>query len=289
MLNVEAFNNLKKLSSVRQKEVHCPLIKTRAITSPLKVADDLSIKSAIVSPDLYDLNISKMIYGNITFPDLKNELSFEEFINNVSYIDRQILLWGILFSSYKTLGKQQITCSECGNNFEDEVTLESVIQNDSITLWDHEQSFKEYNYQIEEKVENVDTINRIVFNTGIPTIADHLEILRLIPTEKLKENFEKFNSLTTKSEDLTTVTRSIYVYKTEDDDSPDIFSTVQDVHHVIHAYLLMDFCENVFSKYNDQFSKYLPIFKKPYVCSKCNKNFNFNVDMEVALLRHYFR
>ena len=289
MLNTEAFNNLKKLSSVRQKEVFCPLIKTRAITSPLKVADDLSIKSAIVSPDLYDLNLSKMIYENVMFPDLTNKLSFEEFINNTSYIDRQVLLWGILFSTYKTLGKQQIICSECNNKFEDEVTLESIIQKDSITLWDQEESFKDHNYLIEEKIEDIDTINRIVFNTGIPTIADHLEVLRLITIEKLKENFEKFNSLTTKSEDLATVTRSISVYKTEDDKAPDIFSTARDVHHVIHSYLLMDFCEDVFSKYNTQFSKYLPAFKKPYVCSKCNKNFNFNVDMEVALLRHYFR
>jgi len=198
-------------------------------------------------------------------------------------------LWGILFSSYKTLGEQQITCSECNNKFKDEVTLESIIQDDSITLWDEEETFKDYNYIIEEKVEGIDTINRIVFNTGIPTIADHLEILRLITTEKLKENFEKFNSLTTKSEDLATVTRSIYVYKTEDDKEPDIFSTARDVHHVIHAYLLMDFCEDVFAKYNTRFSKYLPAFKKPYVCSECNKDFNFNVDMEVALLRHYFR
>jgi hypothetical protein len=289
MISTDAFNNLKKLSTVRQKEVYCPLVRTRAITSPLKVSNDLTIKSAIVSPDLYDINISRLIYDNTIFPDLNNRLSFEDFLNNISYIDRQILLWGILFSSYKTLGKQQIKCTHCDYTFEDTVSLEDIIQEDSITVWDHDETFKDYIFKIVESVDGIDTINRIVFNTGIPSISNHLEILRLIPATKLKENYEKFNSLTTKSEELATVTRSIQVFKTEDDTNPDTFSSIIDIHHVIHEYLLSDFSEDVFSQYNDHFSKYIPKFRKKYACSKCNKPFDFNVDMEVALLRHYFR
>jgi len=290
MSKINAFKNLEKLTTVRQKEVFCPMIKARAICAPLKVSNDLSLRSAVMSPDLYDLHLSQLVFKNVIFPDISGtELDFDNFINSVSYIDRQVLLWGILHASYNTLGKHDIVCPHCDFKFTNEISIESTMQDDSLLVWDHEQKFTEYRFDIVKKIEDIDTIDRIIFETSVPTISQHLAVLRLISTAKLKENYQKFNTLTSKSEDLTTVTRSIKIYKTKDDKEPDIFDTVLDIHHVIQKYILLDLATEIFSQFNNHFAKYIPKFKKVYTCSQCNKIFDFNVDMEVSLFRQYFR
>lgn len=284
------FKNLEKLTTIRQKEVFCPMIKARAICSPLKVSHDLSLRSAVMSPDLYDLHLSNLVFENITFPDLTGtELTFENFIDTVSYMDRQVLLWGILYASYNTLGKQDIICPHCDNKFKNEITIESTMQEDSLLTWDHDISFTDYKFNIVKEIEGIDSIKKIIFETSIPTISQHLAVLRLISSDKLKENYKKFNSLTSKSEDLTSVTRCIKIYKTDNDETPDVFDTILDIHHVITKYILLDLATDIFTQFNTEFSKYIPKFKKSFVCSQCNKQFDFNVDMEVSLFRQYFQ
>ncbi len=288
--NLSVLRNLENLHKIKQREVFCPMAKTRALVSPLMTIDDLSLRTTIASPDLYDQEISHLLWKRIKWPDITGDISFDDFISNSSYIDRKILIWGLFASTYGTLGNKTIECPHCENKFEDEVTAEQIIQEDSITIWEEEVSFNEFIYSIEYKPPvHIEGIYKIIFKTSIPTIKNHLDVLKLIPIEKIKENYQKFGNILSRSEELASVTREITLYKSEDDSSPNHWITAHDVHMIISNFLTMDISDDVLLQYNSTFNKYVPVFKKLYNCDKCLNQFSFVVDPEVSLFRQFFR
>lgn len=279
---------LEQLSKVKQREVPCPIIKSRALTTGLMTIDDLALKTTIAAPDMYDLELTKLIYKHSNFPDIDDKLSFKTFMESISYIDRKLLIWGIFASTYNSLGKITIKCPHCGYEFTDEIKSDELIQPDSITPWEKEQPFNEYIYQFEYKCE-LENLYKIVFDTSLPTISQHIAVIQLIPADKLRENFNKFGTIFSQVEDVTSAIRAMKVYKTEDDPNPDHYITTQDIHQVVSNFFPMEISDFILNKYSEEFDKYVPIFKKPFVCSDCGNSFNYIADPEVSLFRQFFR
>jgi hypothetical protein len=286
--NIEALKNLENLSRVNQREVYCPMANLRAMTTPLVAADDLLLKTTISAVDTYDYELTRLLYNHTSFIEIERQLELKEFITMLSYIDRQLLLWGVFTSTYNTLGVQDIVCDKCNHEFKDEVLGEELIQDDTMLPWDQEVAFNEYTFPIEQIVD-IENIYKLEFDTSIPTIKQHLDVLGLISSEKLRSNFEKFNSILSRTEELASVVRSIKVYRTKEHTDPDVFSSPRDVHVVIDRYLLLSIVDDVLEKYNEHFSKYVPVFKKPYTCPKCGHDFDYVTDMEVSLFRRFLR
>lgn len=287
---VDALKVLEGLSKVKQREVYCPTANLRAITTPLVAHDDLMLRTTISAVDTYDHELTRLLFTHTQFLNMTGELDIEGFMNCLSYLDRQVLLWGIFASSYETLGKQNIVCPHCGHTWEDEVTAKDILQEDSLTPWDKEVPFNEYLFPVNVPVEGIPGINRLVFHTSLPTIAQHLQVLNLIPGQKLRDNFEKFGSILSKTEELTSITRKIEFFQSEDpEETPQMWTSPREVHLVISQYILLDMVDDILEQYNDEFNKYVPVFKKPYVCKECGKNFDFITDVEIGLFRRFLR
>lgn len=279
---------LEQLAKVKQREVPCPIIKSRALTTALMTIDDLALKTIIASPDLYEQELTKLIYRHTTFPDLEKSLTYSGFIENISYIDRKLLIWGIFASTYNTLGNVNIKCPYCNNEFTDEIKAEELLQADSVTPWDKDQPFNEYIYQF-EYVCNLTNLYKIVFDTSLPTVAQHIAIMNLISADKLKENYNKFGGIFSQAEDVTRVLRSIKVYKSENDLEPDHYITMNDIHKIVTSFFPITISDYVLEQYSKEFDKYIPVFKKPYKCSDCGNEFDYIADPEMSLFRQFFR
>jgi len=285
-----AFQNLESLSKIRQREVFCHIAKVTAINTPLVASDDLMLKTTMTSIGNYDRELSKIIFKHTSFPDIEEggqKISFEQFIDNISYLDRQVLLWGIFDATYGSLGKRDIKCPHCEYEFEDDITSAELLQNDSLHPWEHESSFKDYAFKVVLPIEGIDTINRIEFITQLPSIQRHLAMLKLLPQSTIQINYEQFGALFSKVEELATVCSAVKVYKTTEDETPDVFETIKDIYFVVNEYILLDMVSSVLKDFNDHFRKYIPSFKKPYTCGECGKDFDFFVDMEISLFRRF--
>jgi len=283
---VTAFQNLESLSKIRQREVFCHIAKVTAINTPLVASDDLMLKTTMSSVGVYDRELSKIIFKHTIFPEIENQgqkITFDQFIENISYLDRQVLLWGIFDSTYGSLGKREVTCPHCQLKFEDDIKSEELLQPSTLTTWDEELSFKEFEFPIEILVENY----KLEFLTRLPSIKQHLAVIGLLPDSVVQNNFEQFGSLFSKVEELTSVTSTIKLYKTVDDNNPDIINNRNDLYFVIGKFILLEMVTKVLKDFNDHFSKYLPSFKKPYICGGCGKDFDFFVDMEISLFRRF--
>ncbi len=289
MANENLIAKLEKLKSIRVRQVYCPVAKLRALVSPLTVADDLSLKTMISSPDLYDRELAVLIYNHSEFPDIKGpKPAFDKFIEAVSDFDKKSLLWGIYDSTYSTLGAQQITCPKCKYKFENEIKAQELLSEDSIKkVCDKDVSFLDYTIDADIDFES-EEISKFRFLLCIPSIKKHLDVLKLISVDDMKENFSKFNSIVSKTEELTLITKSIEIYGNKEEPD-DIISNIFNIHSIIQSYVTLDVINNVINRFDEEFSLYNPSFKKPLVCGECKHNFDVPIDIEIALFRSFLR
>lgn len=287
--NLEAF---KALISINRKEIFCPISKLRAVVSPLFVGDDLDLRTMAVSPDIYDEILSQLIYKHTTF--INNEhgvvvpTTYNEFIENLSNIDRRILIWGIISCTYKELGDQKISCpkTNCDHYWSDNVKIDDTMREDSITVWDKEQNFNDYSFDIQIDI-NQENISKLVFETSIPTIAKNITIIKTLSPSEIKANREKFGDILTAKHELISMINKISLYNDNDkllasiDDTDQLFELVETV-------ISNPMSKEVRKKYMEHFEKYSLSFGKPQICPKCKHKFNFEIEPESELFGNFF-
>lgn len=318
---------LQKFNSIRQKQVTLPVGKIRAVTSPLTVRDDLSLRTMVVSPDVYDKILSELIYSHTEFIDMilpngdtfvfEKKPTLDQFQAMVSEFDKRSLLWGVYAATYESFGEQEITCPSCQEKWKDIITADQIISGDSFQVWQEDQDFTQYVNAIDIKVKNNPEISRFRFNTFVPAIKDHLNVLRLVTSEKMKDNFDKFGKILSSSEELSLITKSIEIFgpaKQEDLSQPADPAAVEvektpfaeaeaeakakelaatqeanekvqglhDVYRVINEFIPLNIVDDVAKNYDEKFKKYIPTFKKPMECGQCSFGFDFPVDVELS-------
>lgn len=302
MINIEALGKLKKFRGIRQKQVILPVSKIRAVTSPLTVRDDLSLKTMIVSPDVYDKTLSELLYEHTELLDVTlptgevhsfsgTKINFEQFQNMISNFDRRSLIWGIYAATYETFGEVEVKCPGCKETWKDSITAEQVVSHDSFSIWDEEKTFLDYVFPVEIVLEGSEEtgIQKFVFNTFIPNIKEHLNVLRLVSTEKMRETLEKFNKVISQSEELALITKSIDIVPIDPKEKVTSVEGLLDIYKTISDYIPLNIMVTVSEAYDEKFKKYIPSFKKKYECSQCNNQFDYPIDIEVALFRSFLR
>lgn len=290
MAKTSLLSKFERLKSIRSRQVLCPVSKLRAMVTPLTVNDDLTLKTMISSPDLYDKNLIIMIYSHTEFPDLMGDApTYEQFLELISDFDKKALLWGIYDATYNTLGKNSVTCPKCKHKAEIEILSKDLVGADFIeSTWDHSESFHDYIVSVEIPI-GIEDFSKIVFNISIPTIKKHLDVLKLISIDDMKDNFNKFNSIVSKPEEVCLITNSIAVYGDDLEIPEETVNKTHEIHTIIQNYITLDNTDSIIDSFDKAFGAYNPTFKKDLTCSECGHQFQLPVDIEVALFRSFLR
>ena len=280
----DVFSALDNLSKAKRHELILPLLKKRCYVTQLLVGDDVSLRTTLASPDLYEREITQLVYNHLEYID-EDKPSFNNFLKKLSHIDRQVLIWGILKTSYNVLGeKESIKCPHCETTFTDKVTYDEVFQDDTITLWAEPQDF------LLDRVETIETvaldnISEMKFYTKIPVIQDRINMMGLLGYETVKENFKSYGSFFTDSENLSVITDKIQVTL---NNNPVDITTMQEIHITYTQYIPHAISKKIQESYDKKYNKYAPFFRKPYTCGKCKKEFDYVVDPEINLYQTFF-
>jgi len=281
-----AFEKLSLLNKIRQREIVAPIAKKQLIVSPLLVSDDLALKTSITSPGLYEEQLSQVIYSKLTFPN-NEKISYDEFISSFSDIDKLIILWGILDSTYEIYAADTtITCPKCKLQFKDTIKYEDLIDEDSFKVWDKELPFTEYAYPVQIDI-NSDSIKHIIFNVCLPTIKRKISLYRMIGIDELKLNYEKTGEMTSMAGTLAGLTREIVIV--DNNNNEERISNLQEIYIAYNSYISHAFTDKINDDYIKEFADYFPKFRKKYNCSGCGADFDIPVNIEVNLYSKFFR
>lgn len=280
---------------VRKQEVVLPIARKKCVVDPLKVGDDASIRTSVLSPASYDNELVKLLFHRSNYleeSDIPIWNDFELFTKELSNIDKTLLIWALYRATYKTLGPRKITCPHCNETNIYEIKLDDLIQEDSFTIWDktvileegQEPSiikFNEYTYNID-----IDYDGSIIrLGTRIPTIYDNNKVLRLITPEEIQKNLEISGTPYSRTHELCLIIRNITIIPGGDESKQVMTDNLQDILISFERYFSNDIYEEFITKYNDHFLKYVPRFYSNYACPNCEKNIEYEVNIEAEFFR----
>ena len=277
------------VAGIKKQEVPMPIAKKQAIVTPLKVGDDLSMRSSLTSPVSYDREITRMMYDHSEFVLAEGETpvkeNFERFCATMSNIDKICLIWALYKTTYETLGQRQFKCDKenCKSEFKQEILLESLIQEDTFTIWDEEQNFYDFLYPIEVPYEGF----LYLFETRLPSIKDNNRLLSNLSIDALQNNLNQTGALYTRKEQLTLLTKYVSIRPKDqpfDKDTPRT-DNMQEMLMAFTNFVPHIVSEEFFKKYRDKFDRYYPKFYTPVICPSCGNKIDFQIDLEVEFFR----
>ena len=276
-------SKLSSLSKVRQREVVLPTAKITVVTRPLLVGDDIAIRSSIVSPDTYDSNICQLLYNHTEFPN-NSKPDYQTFVDSITIADKQMLIWGILASTYREIKDEKVVCNKCKEENIVTIPYDDLIHDDSITIWTEPAPPKEY---IRTCTINIGTedIDRLEVDLGYLPISYRLAILSMISIEKIRENFNTLGTILSLPEQLASITKEIRIISPDNEISR--INNIQELHIAYKNFLTYDIMELIQKEYS-YFDKYNPRFYTHIQCPKCGNMILYEADMEVSLFRNYF-
>lgn len=328
--SISAIQKLDKVNKIKQRQIYCTVNLETVMVSPLTVGDDLNLRTMLSSPDVYDQKLAETIYQHIEFIDRDKRPNFNDFLYEFSDFDRQSIHWGVFAATYNSFGDQTITCNNCNHSWEDEIKADEVLQEDFAELWDKDKPFTDYTYPVEiyYDPDNEVNIEKVVFNTKVPSFKDHINILQYVDQDTLQRNFQDIGKMFSTTEEIALITDSIEVHEFKEEEEEEVEETSEEeqssedesgeekqksgksktkkakttvnnnvstinklleIYKVINDYILLDTEQHIVDKYREEFDKYSPEFYKPYTCSKCGNEFNFDVNVEVNLFRKFLR
>ncbi len=279
----------QSIRDIKKTEVILPIARKSALVTPFLLGEHEVLKTAILSPQNYDRELIKVLHKHQVIVDKDDEgvisdevkLEYDDFVSKISNIDKIMLLWACYRSTYDNIGVRKIECPKCKTEAKYKITLDELIQEDSLLIWDNEEiPFYEYNYIIEAEYDEY----KYIFESRIPTIKKYNQILGMIPIDKIKENLES-NNVLSRSEELSMLTSKIIIQK----DGEDIAETnkMQEILVFYNTALPSSVSEEFQHKYNQRFEKYLPKLYTMLSCSdlECGEEIRYDVDIETEFFR----
>lgn len=274
------------IQRIKKIEMAMPIIKKMGLVTPLLVGDDLALKSTISSPQSYDREMTQLIYKHMEFieeGENKKPKSYEEFVRNLSNIDKICLIFGIYKVTYDTFGKRKIKCADpnCDAEFEVEFLPDDLIHEDTFIPWEEEAPFNEYTFEIEIPYDTY----TYKFGTKLPSIYDHNVVLSFITTEDIQDHIQKTGNLFALPEQMALLTRYIKIGQTGKPDTEVMTSNLQEILVTFNSAVPKKIQDKFFREYNKKFSKYNPKFYKHINCPKCQKAEKRTVNIELEFFR----
>lgn len=276
------------LSTVKKQEVFLPITLKEAIVTPLLVGDDVSLRTSVMSPANYDKELIRLLYKHSTiFDKEKNPIqaNLQQFMANLSNIDKVSLIWAVYKATYETLGDRTMVCKveSCKDEYKHKLSLEELIQEDTFVPWDKDKTFHEY--RIDIPIEYADKFI-YTFTAKLPSILDNNRILSLVPIDALQNTLETTGDLFTRSERLTLLVDKIGIEPMNETQGKKVESSgMSEILRAFDHYIPYDIADVFLSKYSKEFDKYIPQFYTMTKCDKCGELNRLEVDLEVELFR----
>jgi hypothetical protein len=271
----------QSIKNIRMTEMILPIARKSATVSTFLLGDHTSLRTALLSPQNYDREMTKCLYKHTTIIDDGQEvdMSYDDLISKISNIDKICLIWACYKATYKELGIREIICQKCKQKTKYTITLDELIQEDSITLWEEElPSFYEYFHSIVVPYENK---YEYVFETSIPTIFRYNQVLGMLSIEKIRENLES-NVVLSPSEELSVLINKLTIK--EEGKTIASSSLLVDILTVLESAIPSEVSDELRKQYDEKFAKYVPKFYTNLSCS-CGFVNKYNVDIETEFFR----
>lgn len=277
------------VAGIKKQEVPLPIAQMQAIVTPLRVGDDLSLRSSLTSPVNYDRDMSKLLYEHtevvLSEGETPKKENFERFCGTTSNIDKICLIWALYKTTYETLGKREFVCDKenCKTKFKEEILLDSLIQEDTFTVWGEEIPFYNFIYEI-----NVDYGDfTYVFETRLPSIRDNNRLLSNLSIDALQNNLQQTGALFTRKEQMTLLSKSVSITRkgaSLNQDTPKT-ENMQEMLMAFTEYIPHIVSEDFFKQYREKFDKYYPKFYTNVNCPQCGNKMKFQIDLETEFFR----
>lgn len=269
------------LKDIKKTEIILPISRKNALVTPLLLGDHTVLKTTLSSPQNYDREMIKCLHKHTTILDNGKEkkYTFDELVQQISNIDKLYLIWACYKTTYEDLGLREVVCDKCKEKHNYKIIIDDLIQEDTITLWEEEDiEFYKYTYPIEIAYENY----TYTFETSIPTIQKHNQVLGTLSINKIKANLEA-ETVLSPAEELAVLVKSISIKK----DDVEIAKT-NTLHEILatmeHALPSIVF-EKLIEKYRERFDRYEPKFYTMLHCPKCENDIKYDVDIETEFFR----
>ena len=291
-MNSEFLQTLSRVTAVKKTMTALPIVKKQAQVSPLVVGDDLALRTSLTSPVFYDREIIKLIHSRTEFikdkEDDEETLSYEDFVSKISNVDKLSLIWALFKATYETLGERNFTCpsENCVHNknpIKNEVSLKDIIHDDTYQIWDEEQPFNEFSYQIDIPYKDV----TYSFMARLPSISHNNKILATVSTDTLQNNLEKTGTIFSRSQSMALLTSAMQISGRSGDQeiNPVQTNNLQELLIAFNSYVPYTVSEKFLEKYNEKFEKYVPSYYKVIECPSCGKEVRNDFDLEVEFFR----
>jgi hypothetical protein len=277
------------LSGIKKQEVPLPIAQKQSLVTPLRVGDDLSLRSSLTTPVNYDREMTRMLYDHSEMILAEGAVpvreNFEKFCATLSNIDKICLIWALYKTTYETLGQRQFKCDKesCKTEFKQEILLESLIQEDTFTFWEEETPFYEFFYPIEVEYEKF----VYIFESRLPSIKDNNRLMSNLSIDALQNNLTQTGALFTRREQMTLLSKSVAIVQkgmSVDADTPKT-ENMQEMLMAFASYVPHIVSEEFFMKYRNRFDKYYPKFYTNVACPSCGNQIKFQLDLEIEFFR----
>ena len=113
---MQAAEATASLAQLRNLEVELPLLKTKAIVSPLLNIEDAQLKSLYSTGPTFLMTFNQILYNHTQFVDIEFE-SFEDFNKHLNPADKSMLVYALLTASFTELSEKEFTCPNCKQNY----------------------------------------------------------------------------------------------------------------------------------------------------------------------------
>jgi len=283
----EFLKAMEVISNIKKQEVPLPIARKTAVVSPLRVGDDLSLRSSLTSPVNYDRQMTRLIFDLTEFiasegqPLVKE--NFEYYCKTTSNIDKICLIWGLYKTTYETLGRRTFKCDKenCKHEFKQDVMLDSLIQEDTFYAWDEEIPFHEYIFEIVVPYEQFE----FIFESKIPSISDNNRVLSNLSIDSVQENFQTGGNLFSRSEQMTLLNRSVAIKSVANPNNIPKTENMQEMLIAFRKHVPLTVSEKFFVEYNKKFDKYYTKFYTEILCPQCGNKIKYTVDLESEFFR----
>jgi hypothetical protein len=274
------------ISNIKKQEVPLPIAKKTAIVGTLRVGDDLSLKTSLVSPVNYDREMSQLIHSHTEFMVEEGNLktfTFEEFCALTSNLDKMCLIWALYKTTYETLGQKKFKCEkeQCKHEHKEDILLDDLVHDDSFVVWEEELPFYEFVYPIEVVYEGF----VYGFDSRIPSIRDNNRLMSNLSIDALQSNLNQTGSVFTRTEQIALLTKTMTIRKQSDPSSITKSEKLQEILIALQSFVPHIVSEKFFKDYSEKFDKYYPKFYTEIVCPQCQNKTEFRVELETEFFR----
>jgi hypothetical protein len=290
----------QRVRELRRTQIFLPIAKCMCENTALLAGEDLALRTAVITPGAFDreLNMSLFVHSYIYDIDTKKPIDaihsgndrerIEGFLSNISYIDRECMMWAFHKSSYGVIDKdRKVTCrnADCKQVTPWDIYPDDVVHEDTFMPWDKPLSFKEYTEKISISYDDI----IFEFNAHIPALMHFNTVMSSMSMEKVQLNFEKLDSAFSRTESLVLHTKSIRLVS-----KSNMFPTVEtsDLKEMlifVENDLPQDVMDKFFEEYDTVFEKYFPKFYFNVTCPHCQNKFKLNFNLTNEFTRKLFQ